>query len=49
MAKKTIDSKVWKDNFFSILISKQKLLWLYLITCDCNNMLGIYEINLRIV
>lgn len=49
MAKKTIDSKVWKDNFFSVLTPKQKLLWLYLITCDFNNMLGIYEINLRIV
>lgn len=47
MSKKTIDSRVWEDNFFSDLTPMQKLLWLYLITCDFNNMLGIYEINLR--
>lgn len=48
MAKKIIDSKVWKDNFFSELTPKQKLLWIYLLTNDSNTMLGIYELNIRL-
>ena len=48
MAKKTIDSKMWKDNFFCDLTPKQKLLWIYLITNDSNTMLGIYEFNIRL-
>ena len=48
MAKKTIDSKMWKDNFFCELTPKQKLLWIYLITNDSNTMLGIYEFNIRL-
>jgi uncharacterized phage protein (TIGR02220 family) len=44
---RTIHTKVWTDTWFENLDVKQKLLFIYLLTNDKTNMLGIYEISLR--
>jgi len=38
---------IWSDTWFENLTSSDKLLFIYLITNDLNNMLGIYEISLK--
>jgi hypothetical protein len=44
---RSIDTAIWSDNWFENLTPVNKLLFIYLITNDKNNMLGIYEISIR--
>ena len=44
---RTIHTKIWTDTWFEELNFKQKLLFIYLLTNDKTNMLGIYEVSLR--
>jgi len=47
--KRMINTKMWKDVFFQSLTSDQKLVWIYLLTNECNNILGVYEITSRTI
>lgn len=48
MAKlRSVSVGFWSDPFVEELTSDQKLLYLYLITNDKTNMLGVYELSLR--
>lgn len=40
---RSISTSVWSDVWFEELTPDQKLIWIYLITNDKTNMLGIYE------
>ena len=44
---RTIQTKLWTDTWFDGLDVSQKLLFIYLLTNDKTNMLGIYEISIR--
>lgn len=44
---RSVSTKFWTDPFVEDLTVSEKLLFLYLITNDRNNMLGIYEISLK--
>ena len=45
--KRSINTKVWADEWFERLEPLTKLLWLYLLTNQYTNMLGIYEISFK--
>jgi hypothetical protein len=48
MAKlRSVSTNFWSDTYISELDPIEKLLFLYLITNDANNMIGIYEIALK--
>ncbi|HUN55890.1 MAG TPA: hypothetical protein VMU29_12100 [Smithella sp.] len=38
---------LWADYFIQSLTDEQKLFWIYLLTNPATNLLGIYEINLK--
>jgi len=44
---RSISTGVWSDVWFEELNSDQKLIWLYLITNEKTNMLGIYEASIK--
>lgn len=44
---RSVNTKIWSDNWFEELPPTNKLLFIYLITNEKNNMLGIYEISIR--
>jgi len=44
--KRLVNSHTWSDKWVETLSTVEKLLWLYLLTNDYTNMLGIYEITL---
>lgn len=44
---KSINTSIWSDPWFESISNEAKLLFLYLITNDHNNMLGIYELSIR--
>lgn len=44
---RSVATSFWSDPFIEELTPSQKLLYLYLITNDKTNMLGIYEISIR--
>lgn len=44
---RTIQTKMWTDTWFEGLDVSQKLLFIYLLTNEKTNMLGIYEISIR--
>lgn len=44
---RTINTKIWSDTWFEDLTPSNKLLFIYLLTNEKNNMLGIYEISLK--
>ena len=44
--KRLVNSRTWSDKWVETLSTVEKLLWLYLLTNDQTNMLGIYEITL---
>ncbi|MCG3176871.1 MAG: hypothetical protein MOGMAGMI_01835 [Candidatus Omnitrophica bacterium] len=45
MKTRIIHTKIWKDNWFSSLPKNSKLLFLYLVSNEDVNMIGIYEAN----
>lgn len=44
---RSVNTKFWNDTFIETLDSKEKLLFLYLLTNPLANILGIYEISLN--
>jgi hypothetical protein len=46
-AKRVINTRMWADSWFEELNSAERLIWLYLLTNQQTNLLGIYEISLR--
>jgi len=44
---RSINTRIWSDSWFEELEPESKLLFIYLITNDINNMLGVYEISIR--
>jgi len=47
MAQRSLTTDLWNDTWFESLNPQEKLLFLYLLTNDRTNMLGIYEISKR--
>lgn len=45
--RRSVNTKIWGDEWFENLKPNDKLLWVYLITNSHTNMLGIYEITLK--
>lgn len=45
--KRSINTKVWNDPWFEELSSEEKLIWIYLLSNQYSNLLGIYEISIR--
>ena len=45
--KRSINTKVWNDPWFEDLQSNDKLVWLYLLSNQYSNLLGIYEISVK--
>jgi len=44
--KRLVNSRIWSDKWIETLSTAERLLWLYLLTNDQTNMLGIYEITI---
>lgn len=44
---RSIDTIIWTDTWFEELCAEEKLLFIYLITNDKTNMLGVYEVSIR--
>lgn len=44
MKTRIVHTRFWKDEYVSNLTAKEKLLFLYLLTNECVNMCGIYEL-----
>lgn len=44
---RSVSTAVWSDVWFEDLTPNQKLIWLYLITNEKTNMLGIYEASIK--
>lgn len=44
---RSVSTAVWSDVWFEDLTPAQKLLWLFLITNEKTNMLGIYEVSIK--
>ena len=45
--RRSINTKIWADEWFEGLEPENKLLWLYLLTNQYTNMLGIYELTFK--
>lgn len=45
MKTRVVHTKIWKDQYFFSLNDKEARFFLYLLTNDCINMCGIYELN----
>jgi hypothetical protein len=45
--RRSVNTKFWSDAFIEELDAKEKLLFLYLLTNEKTNMLGIYEISVK--
>jgi hypothetical protein len=45
--RRSINTKIWCDEWFENLAPEEKLIWLYLLTNQQTNMLGVYEISIR--
>lgn len=45
--RRSINTKIWCDEWFENLTPEEKLIWLYLLTNQQTNMLGVYEISIR--
>ena len=45
--KRYINTRIWYDTWFEELDSIEKLVWLYLLTNQQTNLIGIYEIGLK--
>lgn len=45
--RRSINTKIWADEWFEGLEPETKLVWLYLLTNQYTNMVGIYEITMK--
>ena len=45
--KRCINVRMWSDSWFEGLPPEYKLVWLYLLTNEFTNMLGVYELSLK--
>jgi hypothetical protein len=45
--RRSINTRVWSDDWFESINPSEKLLWIYLLTNAQTNMLGIYEISIK--
>lgn len=45
--RRSINTKIWCDEWFENLTPEEKLIWIYLLTNQQTNMLGVYEISIR--
>lgn len=45
--RRSINTRMWSDDWFESLTPSEKLLWIYLLTNTQTNMLGIYEISIK--
>ena len=45
--KRYINTRIWSDTWFEELDSTERLVWLYLLTNQQTNLIGIYEIGLK--
>ena len=45
--RRSINTRIWSDDWFESLTPSEKLLWVYFLTNAQTNMLGIYEISLK--
>ncbi len=45
--RRSVDTKIWSDEWIEKLSVEEKLLWIYLLTNSKTNMLGIYEISVN--
>jgi len=45
--RRSVNTKIWSDPFFEELDKEEKLLFLYLLTNEKTNMLGIYELSMK--
>lgn len=45
--RRSVNTKLWFDEWIETLSVEEKLLWLYLLTNPQTNMLGIYEISIK--
>jgi len=45
--RRSINTKVWSDDWFETLKPVEKLIWFYLLTNPQTNMLGIYEVSVK--
>jgi len=44
--RRSVNTRIWADEWFEGLSRDEKLLWLYLLTNQYTNMLGIYEVSM---
>ena len=44
---RSVNTAIWSDTWFEELDSNEKLLFLYLVTNEKTNMLGIYELSIK--
>jgi hypothetical protein len=44
--RRSVNTRLWADDWFETLDCDEKLLWLYLLTNQYTNMLGIYEVSI---
>lgn len=45
--KRSINTKIWSDKWIETLSPVEKLVWIYLLTNDYTNMLGIYQVTIK--
>jgi hypothetical protein len=45
--RRSVNTKIWCDQWFESISVEEKLLWLYLLTNQYTNMVGVYEITLK--
>lgn len=45
--RRSINTRIWSDEWFETLKPTERLLWLYLLTNERTNMLGCYEVSMR--
>ena len=44
--RRSVNTRIWADEWFESLTREEKLTWLYLLTNQYTNMLGIYEVSM---
>lgn len=44
---RSLNTKIWSDEWFEQLSQQEKLVWIYLLTNPYTNMLGIYKITIK--
>ena len=45
--RRSINTRIWSDDWFETLKPTEKLIWFYLLTNAQTNMLGIYEVSIK--